>query len=157
MNNFRLKIILPVIVLMWLGTGFGENLSLAGYFGWEPFRTDSFLFQPSNGGEALPPLTGSEFLDADRYQFYINGSDDPKGASNRPDALEFDFRRFKFRISRYAFNPERDHSIRKSDLDKEREKLIQSLPSTLQSSSIQEKFESVGKIFEPNVNLRIEF
>ncbi len=158
MKNSGVKIILSVIVLvLGLGTGPCECRPLAGYFEWEPFRTDPFLLQPPKGEGLLPALSESEFRDADRYQFYVNGSSELKDDPDRPEALEFDFRRFKFSISRYAFNPDRDHSIRKSDLDRERERLIQSLPSTLQSSSFQDKFESIGKIFEPNVNLRIEF
>jgi len=157
MKGIGLKAIFAALILL-LSSGLAWEQDLADmhYFEWEPFRTDSFLFQAAKEKEIFP-LPDTAFQDSEQYQFYLNGNGHTTSSSDRTEGLELDFHRFKFSISRYTLDLDHDRTIRKSDLDREREKLIQSFPSSLRSSSIQDRFESIGKIFEPKINLRIEF
>jgi hypothetical protein len=81
----------------------------------------------------------------------------PKSSPSISEQFQLSINMLKFRISRYATNLDRDRSIRESDMEKQRGSLVQSLPSKLQGSSFQERFEVIGKVFEPNLNLSIEF
>ncbi len=134
--------------------------SLAGYFEWEPFRTVSFdsgNSEPSKDVscfDSLKPLNAYD--NPPDYKFSFSQYTDMKEPSKDNGELEFDFRRFKFSLSHTVTNL--DHSIRTSDLEKNRDEMIQSLASALQnSSSYPAKFEALGKVFEPKISLRIEF
>ena len=146
-----------MVLILGFGSLCVDECSFAGTFEWEPFQTDPSLLPLPNLDKLFPLLPEIEFKDFDRYQFSLNGNSDTKSSQDRSEGLELDLRRFKLSLSRYVLSPDRDHTIRQTDLEKEREKMIQSFPSALQRSSMQDKFETIGKIFEPKVNLSIEF
>lgn len=133
-----------------------KGQAVAGNFDWEPFRAKAQFFEPIAPGSALPMKTEKHFQDLDDYIFSFS-NDSASGFSKDSTGLQFDFHNVKFSISRYALNLDRDHTINPSDLEKQKQNLIDALPSVLQSSSFSQSFETMGKIFEPNINLHIEF
>ena len=96
-----------------------------------------------------------DFLRLDLFSPLEN--DDLK--NNRPyqEGFQLEFRRFKFSLSRYVLNLDQNHSLRLSDLERQKQDLIKSLPSTIQTGSLQDRMETVGRIIEPSFNLKIEF
>ena len=52
-------------------------------------------------------------------------------------------------FTRFTLHPSQRLLIRPSDIDKQKQDLIQALPSTLRSAPLQDSIETVGKIIEP--------
>jgi len=144
-----------LLILFFISLGLsGQDCSIAGNnFDWDPFKTNHLLYRPYQNLPAFDEdLADPNFILEDNN--YMNS---PKSSPSISEQFQLSINMLKFRISRYATNLDRDRSIRESDMEKQRGSLVQSLPSKLQGSSFQERFEVIGKVFEPNLNLSIEF
>lgn len=151
MKFIGMAVVLSLLILTWKGQ------AVAGNFDWEPFKAKSDFFQPIDPDSATSVATYSSFQNFEDYLFSFNGDGIPSEARKALE-LQFDFRNnVKFSISRFAFNADRDHTAKLTDLEKQRQDLIDSLASSLQGPSIPKGFETIGKIFQPNINLHIEF
>ncbi len=63
--------------------------------------------------------------------------------------------RVRLNFSRMVTDGESSNPLERDRIDKW--SMLKSLPDTFQNAPTQEKFESIGKIFEPKVTLSIEF
>jgi len=123
----------------------------------KPLKSDCVLSQPLNFN-ADPACMANDFQDYIRsYLLSYPGKDDPKDLWSDQEGLQLEFRRIKFILSRYAFNPDRDHTVSLSDLQKQKQELIRSVPSMIQNAPFQGSVEAFGKVLEPNFNIKIEF
>jgi len=115
-------------------------------FDWEPFTATSTFVSGSEAWEEWKePVSGNIFEDR------------PAGPPNgRTSGQAGDSLRLRFSFSRYAASD--PHSPLEVHPEINRWSLIQSLPDTLSNAgSNRERFEAIGKVFEPKVSLGIEF
>lgn len=150
----NVKTIVVVLAVVSIATICGAGDLYSRNFDWEPFKAGSFALDTPKWENTAGRIDPLEFRSD---QSLLSGNGNGKGALGDARELELDFRRFKFSISRYVFNTDRDHTIRRSDLERQRESLVHSLPSIISGTSNQDRFDALGKIFEPNINLKIEF
>ena len=124
-------------------------------FEWDEFRVKPPFYSPGiqNWDELKRELSDSS-------QEYVNPPDFHAGSlqlrETRP--IGFDVHHFRFTFTRYTLSQENHSQVVQPETEQNKLEMLKTLPSTLQnSSSARERFEAVGKIFEPKVNLSIEF
>jgi hypothetical protein len=124
---------------------------------WEPFKTKTELGLYATGvDDDRMPSAWDEFIQDDK----IISIDRDRNTAERKDDSYLNVLRFhnvSISFSRAVLD-QLQVDIRQSSgsgVDKLYE--IKSLPSTFLNSSYRDTFQSLGKIFEPQVNLSIEF
>ena len=132
------------------------NSHSAGFIAeWEPFKTkqELGLYTVDVGPDKMLFLK-------DKYTKMGNGTAIERDAADRKDDSEwnvFKFRRFSISFSRTMIDQIQQDVNKKSGDGSDKLQAIKALPSSFLTSPSRDTFESIGKIFEPQVNLSIEF
>ncbi|MFB3924984.1 MAG: hypothetical protein ACE14T_02935 [Syntrophales bacterium] len=124
-------------------------------FEWDEFRVKPPFYSTGiqNWDELKRELSDSS-------QEYVNSPDfcaaSPQPGETKPKG--FNVHHFRFTFTRHTLSQENHSQVVQPEMNQNKLEMLKTLPSTLQnSSSARERFEAVGKIFEPKVNLSIEF
>ena len=131
------------------------NSHSAGFIvDWEPFQTKGDL------GLYAVHVVPDKMLFLDEYTKTGNGSAFERDAAERRDDSPWNV--FRFRHVSISFSHTVIDQIQKDVNNKagdgsDKVQAIKALPSTFLISPYRDTFESVGKIFEPQINLSIEF
>jgi hypothetical protein len=124
---------------------------------WEPFKTKSELGLYVAGVDAdRIPSAWDEFIQTDK----IISIDRDRDTAERKDDSPLNVLRFhnvSISLSRAALDQLQVDIRQSSGSSVDKLYAIKSLPSTFLNSSYRDTFQSLGKIFEPQVNLSIEF
>jgi hypothetical protein len=122
---------------------------------WEPFKTNTGLgsYVVSVDADKIPSAQ-DDFIQTDKF---IPIERDTAWRNNDGSLNVLRFRKVSVSFSR-AFLDQLQVDIRQSSGNGvDRLSAIKSLPSMFVNSPYKDTFESLGKIFEPQVNLSIEF
>ncbi|HPL62794.1 MAG TPA: hypothetical protein PK587_03415 [Syntrophales bacterium] len=139
------RITAAVVFLLALQIG-DTSFASGRMFDWEPFRAAGIFAAHGEWDE------WKEFLSEDVSRDLQTELSSPGKSTGQAR----DYRRFRFSFSRYAAAPPRSPFEEQREIN--RWSMIQSLPDTLSNAgSNRERFEAIGKLFEPKVSLGIEF
>jgi len=122
---------------------------------WEPFKTNTELKSYVTGVDAdIMPSSRNELAEMDRITSIYHETADIKYESP-PNGLRIHNVTISF--SRVLMDQMKLDIRQSTGNESEKLNTIKSLPSMFLNSPYRESFESLGKIFEPQVNLSIEF
>jgi hypothetical protein len=123
--------------------------------GWEPFKTKTELeLRLSDVSSERNVLPRDEFYEKDATMPIETYSAEKKNSSTG-DILKFYNVRISF--SRMVIKHMQIDAQKPSGEGSDTFHEIKTLPSTFLTSPYRDTFESIGRIFEPQVNLKIEF
>lgn len=117
------------------------------------------LAELAPGVPSLPPESYSLTDDDDAREFFLKGFDEPVAA---PTGEKKDgnggtmMQHLSFTFSRAMTKEVKIDPSQRKEEERAWDK-FRSLSSSLQTESYRDSLETIGKIFEPQVNLRIEF
>ncbi|MGZ6240471.1 MAG: hypothetical protein ACXWMF_11620 [Syntrophales bacterium] len=122
---------------------------------WEPFKTNTELGSYLVGVDAdIIPSARDEFIQTDKI---IPIERDTAERKNDSSLNVLRFHNVSVSFSRALLDQMQVDIRQSSGNEVDKLSAIKSLPSMLVNSSYRDNFESLGKIFEPQVNLSIEF
>jgi hypothetical protein len=122
---------------------------------WEPFRAKTELASYVSGIDAdIIPSSRDELAEMDRITSIYHETADIKYESP-PNG--FRIHNVTISFSRVLMDQMKLDIRQSTGNESEKLNTIKSLPSMFLNSPYRESFESLGKIFEPQVNLSIEF
>jgi hypothetical protein len=122
---------------------------------WEPFKTKTELGQHAAGFDTDRLLPSrDEFTQTDKI---ISMDRDSADRKNDSPLNVFRFHNFSISFSRTLLDQLQVDGRQASGSGSDKLNAVKSLPSMFLNSSYRDTFESLGKIFEPQVNLSIEF
>jgi hypothetical protein len=122
---------------------------------WEPFKTKTELeLRLSNVSAERNVLPRDEFYEKDAIRPIETYAEDKK-SSNTGDILKF--HNVSISFSRVVIKHIQIDAQKPSGEGSATLHEIKTLPSTFLTSPYRDTFESIGRIFEPQVNLKIEF
>ena len=122
---------------------------------WEPFKTNTELGTHLVGVDAdRIPSAWDEFIQSDKI---IPLERDTAERKNDSSLNVLRFHNVSVSFSRTLLDQMQVDIRQSSGNEVDKLSAIKSLPSMLVNSSYRDNFESLGKIFEPQVNLSIEF
>jgi len=154
LDRLKTMFILGVAILLNAGMAEGQMTGVA--YDWEPFQTrvDLGLRLPSN----IPERNGLIF--PDEFSSIRDLAKEETSVSDVKSERNLDlyrYRRIRLYLSHVIID-RKDIDIRQplSNVDDKINK-IKSVPSMFFNSQYRDTFESMGRIFEPQVNLGIEF
>ena len=122
---------------------------------WEPFKTKRELDL-----YAVVVSPDKILFSKDEYPKMGNGIAVERGAADRKDDSSwnvFKFRKLSISLSRTEMDQMQKDINQISGDENEKLNAIKSLPSTFLTSPYRDSLEAIGKIFEPQLNLSIEF
>ena len=122
---------------------------------WEPFKTKRELDL-----YAVVVSPDKILFSKDEYPKMGIGIAVERGAADRKDDSSwnvFKFRKLSVSLSRTELDQMQKDINQKSGDENEKLNAIKSLPSTFLTSPYRDSLEAIGKIFEPQLNLSIEF
>ncbi|MGZ3608425.1 MAG: hypothetical protein ACXU9G_10600 [Syntrophales bacterium] len=122
---------------------------------WEPFKTNTELGSYLVGVDAdIIPSARDEFIQTDKI---IPIERDTAERKNDSSLNVLRFHNVSVSFSRALLDQMQVDIRQSSGNEVDKLSAIKSLPSMLVNSSYRDNFESLGKIFEPQLNLSIEF
>jgi hypothetical protein len=122
---------------------------------WEPFKTRTELGSHAAGVEADRSLPSrDEFNETDKIILMDRDTTDRK---NDSPLNVLRFHNFSISFTRTLIDQLQVDGRQESGSGNDKLSAIKSLPSVFLNSPYRDTFESLGKIFEPQVNLSIEF
>ncbi|HEX7534714.1 MAG TPA: hypothetical protein VF343_05610 [Syntrophales bacterium] len=122
---------------------------------WEPFKTNTELGSYLVGVDAdRIPSARDEFIQTDKI---IPMERDTAERKNDSSLNVLRFHNVSVSFSRTLLDQMQVDIRQSSGNEVDKLSAIKSLPSMFLNSSYRDNFESLGKIFEPQVNLSIEF
>ncbi|MGZ6249282.1 MAG: hypothetical protein ACXWMC_06680 [Syntrophales bacterium] len=122
---------------------------------WEPFKTNTELGSYLVGVDAdIIPSARDEFIQTDKI---IPIERDTAERKNDSSLNVLRFHNVSVSFSRTLLDQMQVDIRQSSGNEVDKLSAIKSLPSMLVNSSYRDNFESLGKIFEPQLNLSIEF
>jgi hypothetical protein len=144
---------------------FAGGLSICSGFELEPLRVRPDLEWdiPSYKLESQSPVEFRQAYIDRQDNYYLPMSHLPENEGKAEwntlkGTSTFHFKSFSLSVSHYRERSLiRDSIHQKSDDQNKKWHMIKALPSAWGTASYQEKLESVGKIFEPQVNMDIHF
>ena len=152
---YLLKKLLMAAFFFFLLVNSAEGQYLGMIVGWKPFRVKSEL-QLSLASEKL----GKVFVMPDElYEEVILHAGELKGSDDEIDSTlkVFGYRNVRISFSRILIDKSRKGLDKGSGSERDALDTLKSLPGTFQSMPYRDSLESMGKIFEPQVNLEILF
>ena len=142
------------LFLVVLVTGVDGNAS-GMISAWEPFKAKTELASYVSGIDAdTMPSSRGEFVEMDRIISIYHETADKKD-ENPLNGLKIHNVTISF--SRVLMDQTKADIRQLTGSESDKLNTIKSLPSMFLNSSYRDTFESLGKLFEPQVNLSIEF
>ena len=154
--NSRYAWLMYLFILLVVTAFEGNALGMNGT--WEPFKAKTELGLHVAGVDAdRVPSAWDELIQDDKI---ISSMDRDRDAAERKDNSSLNVVRFhnvSISFSRAVIDQMQVDIRQYSGSGYDKLYAIKSLPSTFLNSSYRDTFQSLGKIFEPQVNLSIEF
>lgn len=151
--NLKYSWLMSILLLLFVSAANGHTAGIMTE--WEPFKIKSELGLHAVGGRADTRLFSREEINKMGSAMNIERDTTVRKDDSSWNVIKFRNVRISFthtmveQIQRDVINTSGDGSDKLS--------AIKSLPATLLSPTHRESIESIGKIFEPQVNLGIEF
>jgi len=141
------------LLAVFIGTANGNASGVIGT--WEPFvaQKDLGSFVPTGIDTDMVSSSRDEFMDMDRASLYTDTMD--KKEESHVNGLKF--RRVTISFSRVMMEQTKVDIRQQTGSEDDKLNTLKNLPSTFLNSSYKDTFESLGKVFEPQVNLGIAF
>ena len=139
-----------VVLVTWVDSNASGMISA-----WEPFKAKTELASHVSGIDAdTMPSSRGEFAEMDRIISIYHETADKKD-ENPLNGLKIHNVTISF--SRVLMDQTKADIRQLTGSESDKLNTIKSLPSMFLNSSCRDTFESLGKLFEPQVNLSIEF
>jgi hypothetical protein len=152
-HNSKYSWLMSIVLILFVSVANGHTAGIMTE--WEPFKIKSELGLHAVGGGADTILFSREEINKMGSVIYIERDTIARKDDSSWNVIKFRNIRISFT---HAMVEQIQRDVKKTSGD-ESDKLsaIKSLPATLLVPTNRESIESLGKIFEPQVNLGIEF